>query len=213
MKNHILSALTGAATMFLLLVLIVNVHNVKAVEEYEHIDFISTITPSDCFVCSEQGLYWGEDNVGIVDLNTFELLYLPINRYGNQGELIEEPAGVMLSDSLIKQETETYVHANIFPDNAFATVDMTGVQYAIDRKFIQSRLCQTCLDSINSLWFTTQPPAEYAVVSFEQKTIQPLLNAHPWFSAGNYGIDCEFRDDGTIDLLVHYCPNRYEKLN
>ena len=71
----------------------------------------------------------------------------------------------------------------------------------------------TCLDSINSLWFTTQPPAEYAVVSFEDKTIQPPLNAHPWFAAGNFGVDCDFKDDGAIDLLMHYCPTRYEKNN
>ena len=38
----------------------------------------------------------------------------------------------------------------------------------------------------------------------------PLLNAHPWFAAGNYGVDCEFKEEGEIDLLVYYCPNRYE---
>lgn len=210
MKKCILSALAGAATIFLLLVLIANKHSTNLTEEYEHIDFVSSITSTDCFVCSEQGPYWGEDNVGIVDLNTFELLYLPINRYGDHGELIEEPAGVMISDSMTDQETETYVHANIFPDNAFAKVDMTGVQYSIDRKSIQNHLCQTCLDTINTMWFTTQPPAEYAIISFENQTIQPLLNAHPWFSAGNYGIDCEFKDSGEIDLLIHYCPSRYE---
>lgn len=210
MKKCILSALGGAVAMFLLLVMIANSHHTQAVEEYEHIDFVSTITPDDCFVCSEQGPYWGEDNVGIVDLNTFELLHLPINRYGDHGELIEEPAGVMLSDGLMDQETETYVHADIFPDNAFATVDMTGVQYAIDRDSIQSRLCQNCLDSINILWFTTQPPAEYAVISFEDRTIRPLLNSHPWFASGNFGIDCEFKDEGAIDLLIHYSPNRYD---
>ena len=103
-------------------------------------------------------------------------------------------------------------HAYIFPDNAYATLQITGVQYDIDWDLIQSKLCQTCLDSINSLWFTTQPPAEYAVVSFEEKTIQPLLNAYPWFSAGNYGIDCEFKENGAVDILVHYCPNRYLSL-
>lgn len=209
MKKCILSAIAGAAAMFLILLLIANAQNKQEEAEYVHIDFVSAITQDECFVCSEQGPYWGEDNVGIVDLNTFELLHLPINRYGDHGELIEEPAGVMLSDGLMNQETETYVHAYIFPDNAYASVDMTGVQYAIDRDSIQSRLCQTCLDSINSLWFTTQPPAEYAVVSFEDRAIRPLLNAHSWFMAGNYGIDCEFKNDGEIDILVHYCPNRY----
>jgi len=98
----------------------------------------------------------------------------------------------------------------MFPDNAYAQVQFFGVKYAIDRGSVQNHLCQTCLDSINNLWFTDQPPAEFAIVSFEDRTIQALLNSHPWFSAGNYGIDCEFKSDGAIDLLIHYCPRRYK---
>ena len=207
MKKYILSALLGAALMFLSLVLLANACSKDPVEEYEHIDFISTITSEACFVCNDQGPHWGEDNVGIVDLNTFELLHLPINRYGDHGELIEKPAGVMQRSSWVDQETERYVHAAVFPDNAFASVEMSGVQYATDRDSIQSHLCQNCLDSINSMWFTTQPPAEYAIVSFEERTIQPLLNSHPWFASGKYGIDCEFKQDGEIDLLIHYAVN------
>lgn len=210
MKKCILSALGGAAAMLLLLVLIANTHHTKEVEEYEHIDYVSTITSCDCFVCSEQGPYWGEDNVGLINLNNFDLLHLPINRYGDHGELITEPAGVMLSCGIMNEEAGTYAHAYVFPDNAYASLQITGVQYNIDRDLIQGMLCQNCLNSINSLWFTNQPPAEFAVVSFEEKTIQPLLNAHPWFSAGNYGIDCEFKENGAIDLLVHYCRNRYK---
>ena len=210
MKKCVLSALAGAAAMFLLLVLIANTHNAQGVEEYEHIDYVSTITPGDCFVCSKQGPYWGQDNVGLINLNNFDLLHLPINRYGDHGELAEEPAGVMLSCGIMDEEADTYAHAYVFPDNAYATLQITGVQYDIDRDLIQDKLCQTCLDSINSLWFTTQPPAEYAVISFEDRTIQPLLNAHPWFAAGNFGVDCDFKDDGAIGLLVHYAPNRYK---
>ena len=122
----------------------------------------------------------------------------------------EESAGVMLSDSPMNQETETYVYANVFPDNAFATADITGVQCTIDRNSIQNRFCQNCLDTINTLWFTIQPTAEYAIISFEDQTIQSLLNVHPWFSAGNYGIDVEFKVSGDIDLLIHYFASRYE---
>lgn len=208
MKKYVLSALAGAAAMFLLLVLIANTHNAQGMEEYEHIDYVSTITPGDCFVCSKQGPYWGQDNVGLINLNNFDLLHLPINRYGDHGELAEEPAGVMLSCGIMDEEADTYAHAYVFPDNAYATLQITGVQYDIDRDLIQDKLCQTCLDFINSLWFTTQPPAEYAVISFEDRTIQPLLNTHPWFAAGNFGVDCDFKDDGAIGLLVHYAPNR-----
>lgn len=211
MKKCILSALTGAIAMFVTLVVIANMRAESKTEEYEHIDYVSTITSEDCFVCGEQeSTHWGEDNVGLINLNNFDLLYLEINRYGDGKELIQEPVGVMLTGGLMNREADTYVHAYTFPDNAYASVQITGVQYAIDRDSVQSSLCQSCLDSINSLWFTDQPPAEYAIISFENRTIQPLLNSHPWFSAGNFGIDCEFKDNGAINLLIHYCPNRYE---
>lgn len=216
MKKCILSAIAGALAMPLAITIMATFHTNKeqTPKEYEHIDYVSNVTPKECYVCGDNGdtrasAYWGEDNVGIVNLNTFELLYLPINRYDDHGNLIEEPAGYMTNGGMADDETETYVHAYCHPDNAYADVQLSGVQYAIDRDSVQNHLCQTCLDSINDLWFTDQPPEEFAIISFDDRTIQPLLNAHPWFSAGKYGIDCEFKEDGKVDLLSHYCPNRY----
>lgn len=210
MKKCVLSAIAGALIMLVAIIFAARISAAQKQKpkEYEHIDYVSNITQEECFVCgANYGYsYWGEDNVGIVNLNTFELLHLEINRYDDHGNLIEEPAGYMSSNGLIDEETETYVHAYSHPDRAYANVQFTGVRYAIDRDSIQNHLCQICLDSINSLWFANQPPAEFAIVSFEDRTIQPFLNAHPWFAAGNFGIDCEFKDDGTIDLLIHYCP-------
>ena len=218
MKKYILSAIAGALAMLIAIIIAANISAARKQKpkEYEHLDYVSIITEAECYVCGDGSdfivsAHWGEDNVGIVNLNTFEMMRLEINRYDEHGELIEETAGYMTSIGLNDKEADTYAHAYVFPDNAYATLQITGVQYDIDRDLIQNKLCQTCLDSINSLWFTTQPPAEYAVISFEDKTIQPLLNAHPWFSAGNYGIDCEFKENGAIDLLVHFCPNRYKK--
>lgn len=216
MKKCILSALAGALAMFIAIAVMASIHANKAQhpKDYEHIDYISSITSEECYVCGDNGAtpasaYWGEDNIGLINLNNFDLLYLGINRNSDGGELIQELAGVMLSCGLTDQEADSYAHADVFPDKAYASVQITGVQYAIDRDLLQSKLCQTCLDSINDLWFTDQPPAEYAIISFEDRTIRPLLNSHPWFAAGNFGIDCEFKEDGEINLLVHYCRYRY----
>ena len=216
MKKCILSAIAGALAMLIAITIAATMHANKeqSPENYTHIDYVSTITPEECYVCgsvsnSSAFPYWGEDNVGIVNLNTFELLYLPINRYDDHGNLIEEPAGFMSSSGMSNTETESYAHAYCFPDNAFANVQLSGVEYTINRNSVQNYLCQACLDSINDLWFTDQSPAEYAVVSFENRTIRPLLNVHPWFSLGNFGIDCEFKTDGEIDLLIHYALNPY----
>lgn len=212
MKKCILSAVAGAMAMFLLLAILANIHAAKKQKttEYEHIDYVSNISREQCFVCGESPdiPYWSQDNVGIVNLNTFELLHLAINRYDEHGTVIGEPAGFMERCSLVDNETEAYVHAAVFPDHAYASVHISGVSYAIDKVSVQNHLCQTCLDSINRLWFTNQPPAEYAIISFEDRTIRPLLNSYPWFSAGNYGVNCTFMDGGDIDLLIHYCKSR-----
>lgn len=212
MKKCILSALAGALAMLVVVIIVATIHVNKdqPPKDYEHIDYVSSITEAECYVCGDSGdytvsAYWGEDNVGIVNLNTFKMMRLEINRYGDHGELIEEPAGYMSTVGLNDKEADSYAHAYCFPDNAYASVQITGVQYAIDRDVIQGRLCQVCLDSINDLWFTTQAPAEYAVISHEDRTLRPLLNAHPRFAAGNFVIDCEFKEDGEIDLLIHYC--------
>ena len=215
MKKCILSALVGAAAMFLLLVLIANIQTAKAPhqEEYEHIDYVSNIMEAECYVCGESGdtaasANWGEDNVGIINLNTFELLRLEINHHGDHGQLIEEDAGYMQTNHL--SDEDTYVHAYTHSDNGYAHVQITGAQYNIDRESVQSHLCQSCLDTINDLCYSEDAPAEYAIVSFAGRTIRPLMKCTPWFSAGDYGIDCEFRYDGAINLLIHYYPNRHK---
>jgi len=217
MKKCIISAILGAIGMLLLLLMSNNDIPIspQPPKEYVHMDYISNITNENCFMCSDiaqsiASLHWSEDNIGIVDLNSFELLYLEINRYNDCGELINEPAGYMESCSLVNGDKKTYVHTTVFPDNAYAQVQITGVKCVIDRDFIQNKLCQSCLDAINDLWYNGRPPVEYAVISFAERTIRPLISSYPWFSAGNFGLDCAFNEDGTIDILVHYCPNRYE---
>lgn len=219
MKKCILSAIGGALAMLIALIIIANVSVAREQKHekklYEHIDFVSTITQEDCFICGNgsefpMSSYWGENNVAIVNLNTFEVLRLEINRYGDHGELIEETAGYMQTSSLIDNENESYAHAYTFPDNAYANIHLAGVQYAIDRDSIQGHLCQSCLDSINELWFADDPPAEYGVLSFADRTIRPLITCTTGFGMGNFHVDCDFEDDGKIDLLILYCPPRYK---
>ena len=217
MKKIILSALAGALVMFLTIFGIaaasVNREQAQEPRSYVHVDYVTELTQEDCFLCGNgsghiNSHYWGEDNVGIINLNTFELMRVEINRYDDDGQLIEEVAGYMQTSHLSGEDT--YAHAYTHADNGYSHVQITGVQYSIDRESIQGHLCQSCLDTINDLWFFEDAPAEYAIVSFAERTIRPLIKCYPWFSAGNYGIDCEFKDNGAIDLLIHYCPNRYE---
>lgn len=217
MKKCILSAIGGAFAMLICLIIIANVSVAREQKQenktYEHIDYVSAITQEDCFICGTKdnpltAAHWSEDNVAILDLNTFEILRLEINRYGDHGELVTTEAGYMQSYGM---ETETgWVQTYVHPDRGYANVNISGVEYNIDRDSIQNHLCQTCLDSINGDCFGDDPPAELAVVNYTEKTIRPLITCTTGFGAGNFYVDCEFKEEGKIDLLIFYCPPRYK---
>ena len=182
-------------------------------KEYEHIPYVSDLSQEECFVCGENpnhpiSSYWGEDNVGILNLNTFEVLYIEINRYDDNGQLIEETAGYMQMHSM--SNGESYVHSSDNPDRGLSNIQIQGDRKPVDAKAIQSFLCQTCLDKINDMYFGDYLPEEYAVVNFSDKSIRPLIKNTTWFTFGNFDVDCDFEDNGSIDLLIHYCPPRYK---
>ena len=181
-------------------------------KEYEHIPYVSDLSQEECFVCGENpnhpiSSYWGEDNVGILNLNTFEVLYIEINRYDDNGQLIEETAGYMQMHSM--SNGESYVHSSDNPDRGLSNIQIQGDRKPVDAKAIQSFLCQTCLDKINDMYFGDYPPEEYAVVNFSDKSIRPLIKNTTWFTFGNFDVDCDFKENGNINLLIHYCPPRY----
>lgn len=207
--KYVLSAIGGAVAMFLALVCIASFTGREETANYEHIDYVSAIGQEDCYLCGDgtdplTAAYWGQDNVGILNLNTFEILRLEINRYDDHGELITTQAGVMQSTGM--QNVHAYVH----PDRGYANVQIFNAEYNTDRDSVQNHLCQSCLDTLNDEWYGDASPAEFAVVNFTDKTIEAMLPSKTGFGSGNYYVDCQYKDEGKIDLLIFHCPPRYE---
>ena len=179
--------------------------NILNVETYT--PYVSAITSAECFVCGEHtdpltAQYWNGDNVGILNLNTFEMLCIGINRYDGQETL----TGVLVSERM--QCGASYVHAWTDPDRGYSHVQIQGKRQSIDTETIQNHLCQDCLDTFNKMYFDDDLPEEYAIINFSDKTIHPLIKNTPFFTTANYGIDCEFKENGNIDLFIVYCPPR-----
>ena len=176
-------------------------------QEREQIRFVSNIDKQDCFVCGEHtdpltAHYWNEDNIAIINLNTFEMMYIEINRYDDNGELVQEPSGVLVLDRLKCEES--WMHSMTDPDRGYSHIDMSNITREIDVVNLQSRLCKDCLDEINSdCYFETQP-AEYAVICFSEKRIRAINESLRWYSIGNYSVHTEVNRD-TVRLMVNFC--------
>lgn len=187
----------------------------KSVPErgHEHIVYLSAIEKEDCLVCSDSvdheiSTYIGQNNIGLVDVNTFEVLPVKINRYDMVGQLIEEPTGVMQMGggrigttrvSLMTDVDRGYSHAQIWADDT-----------EIDADALVSYLCQDCLDEFSSFYFEHDTVSTIAVINFSTHTIRPLVNTCPWFSSEDYLLDCSFHNANNIDLQIIFRPVRYK---
>ena len=196
-------------TTAFLCVLLISMHAAAAEGEY-----VSKIGKEDCFLCGSQEntnlqTYWGQDNVGLLHLNTFDVLPLRINRYDDSGEIIQEKFGFMESNGLYRDDT--YANSMTDPDRGYSSIQITKAKYKIDRKSIQTNLCEECIQAMNCVYWSDETPPEYAIVNFKDRTIRPLDRALTWFFSGNFGIDCEYKVNGDIDLLVAYLPARWEE--
>ena len=105
MKRCLISGAIGAVLMFFVLLSVSHIAAAGRNNEtpkYEHEDFVSAIEKGQCFVCGSGNEYsfWGEDNIAILNLNTFEMYRLEINRYDEKGEQILEKSGVMTTGDI-----------------------------------------------------------------------------------------------------------------
>lgn len=181
---------------------------------YEHIDYVSSIEKEDCYLCGDRtdheiSLYLGQDNVGLVNMNTFDMLLVEINRYDRDGQLIEEATGTMQMGMCSLGEVRAYTMTSV--DRGYSHIDITPSGAGIDADAVGLYLCEDCLDAFASNYFEHDTPPEVAVINFATRELRPLEDSCPWFTFDNYLVDCTFEDTGKIDLRITYRPVRYHE--
>ena len=168
----------------------------------------SSIEREACRLCGEDpelSAWWGQDNIGLVDLNTFDVLPVEINRYGRDGRLIEEATGVMQTVLCGVGDADAFLWLDVDRGYAHADIDPRGRGIGADT--LGTWLCGDCLDA----YFPDQEtPAEIAVVNFATRELRPLTESCTWFALDNYLVDCAISETGAIGLRITYRPMRYE---
>lgn len=180
---------------------------------YQHINFTSTIEKEDCYLCGNRtdtalAPYWGQDNLGLVNMNTLEVIRVEINTYDMYGAQLKEERGVYLTGSSYLGESLIHVFAD--PDRGYSHITVYNEERTIDPEAVGTFLCQDCLDTFASRYFEDETPSEIAVVNFATREIRPLVVSCPWFTFDNYAVGCDFDKDGEIGLLIDYCPPRFQ---
>ena len=205
-----------AAVIFILMLLLCGCGQ-QAKTEQEH-DWqaeaeavsVSCVEKEACFICGADAGYFGQNNIGIVSLNTFAVLPVEINRYDRSGQLIEENTGAMQMRNLKNGESGMTATVMLEPDRGIAHVSISpNGDATLDLVNAAGHLCCDCLAELASQLHGSVNGV--GVVNFSTQRLYVLQESVTSFGAGDYYIHCD-RDAerGEIEILVTYSPLRFD---
>lgn len=195
-------------------------HTTQPKEEKEKITYSSKIEKNECGLCSNHKkslltIYGNQTNVGIIDINTFEISPVTINRYSDQGKLIDELATYSSTTTNGFGEDGMFTMVSANSDRGYATATVSFPEdMEIDKATFESSLCQDCIDKImDNVW---DEPYRIGMINFDTFEVRLFEENITAFSFDDFYIDIDQREskDDTertqVNLLIFYCPLRYE---
>jgi len=187
----------------------------------EEVIYHSDTSAEDCYLCGGGiedmfPFYWGQNNVALISLNTFEIKPIEINRYDrSNGRLIEEYAGVVSFAG--GGSTDGGFSANLMLeyDRGYATgsVDFLNDE-TLDADKAACFLCDDCLNEI--LPKEISQCFGVGAINLDTREIRLFEENLCGFGLGDFYIDYDLKeqingDSHQMDLLIFYCPIRYEQ--
>lgn len=185
----------------------------------EPVTYTSEVSAEDCYLCGDTTdsplyPYWGQNNIGIVSLNTFAVMPVEINRYDMEGSLLEEQTGVLTSHSFRRQEDGFSAHMMEDVDYGYAdgSISLYGDK-ALDVEQAGALLCGDCLNALMDGIYKTG--FGVGLVNFETRELVAFEENTVGFGMGDFRISCGFSDPDKnadtrkISLLIFYAPLRY----
>ncbi len=185
----------------------------------ERIVYHSDVPAEDCYLCGgrlENMLRsWGENNIALFSLNTFEVKPIEINRYDkSDGHLIEEPSGVMSLGGGGSQNGGFSVNIMLDYDRGYAVGSIEFFNdETLDIEAAATFLCADCLNGL--LPGNADQCVGVGAVNLATGEVHVLEKAVSGFTLGDFYIGCNLEgqdlDSDQTDILIFYCPIRYEE--
>lgn len=181
---------------------------------YTHAEYVSQTTKENCYLCSDNPAseltrYFGHNNLGIVNVNSFDVVELEINRYDHSGNQIMEATGAMKMGLVDIGGISFACRSD--PDRSLASASFTHEGKEIDGQKISGFLCQECLDTFTEQYILEDVISPIAIVDFSERTLTPLQKTCTGFARADYLAHIDFEEDGSIDMYFVYSPPRFQE--
>ena len=185
-------------------------------EEIEMI-YTSNITEEDCNFCGTLlNFHRGEDNLGIFSMSDAFVSPININRYDERGRLIQKADSGFGTNINSTGEGGIATRVSADSNRGYATADISmGKDKELDLDLAAQQYCTLCLNRIMSET-TWGEPYGVGMINYKTGEVKLFTESLRGFMLGDYYVSCEPYAEGDseeitdIDVLVFYCPKRYE---
>ena len=178
----------------------------------------SDLSPEDCRLCGKEDtlipVYSGQNNIGIISLNSFQLLDIRINRYDEEGNLEKGQVNGLETSIMSTGDNGFMAVVSVDPNRGYGTADISmNGDKCLNLDNIQENICDTCLQNI--LQNTWGESYGIGLINFQTGEIRLLSEGIRGFLLGDYYLTVEPRteigESGISDLDIHifFCPERY----
>lgn len=191
-----------------------NGHSSVSQRTYTHAEYTSQVAKENCYLCSENpeselSRYFGHKNLGIVNVNTFDVVELEINRYDHTGNQIMEATGCMTMG--IVDIGGISVSCRTDPDRSLASASFTVNDEEIEGDKISKFMCQECLDNFTKEYILEDEVYPIAIIDFSDRTLSPLQTKITGLGHADYLAHFDFEEDGSVDMYFVYSPPRFQE--
>ena len=185
----------------------------------ENVLYHSDTAKEDCYLCGGkietlEPFYWGQENIALISLNTFEVISIEINRYDRLNRRIIEEYADVVSFGGGKSESGGFSADMLLDyDRGYATGSLRFYEdETLDTDKAASFLCADCLNKI--LPQALDQCFGVGVIHLATKEVRVFEESAAGFGLGDFYVDCNFMEDPGrnsrwLDLLVFHCPVRY----
>lgn len=181
-------------------------------------NYASTIQKEDCYLCGNNPNspitpYLGENNIGLINLNTFDCFRFEVNRYENH-KLIEKLVkyGNSRGWGGDKDTGSTYDY-DVYCNKGYLSATLrfnSNSDLQLNR--IQTFLCSDCLETVMNDYWSDERHWDIALIDFKNREINSFNQHVTGTYMSDYYITMRYNDEhDSLNLLAFLCPDRYNE--
>lgn len=168
-----------------------------------------------CSICNNStspiSSHYGEKNLGIISLNSFNITAVEINQYDEDGNIQKRKTAD--NPTLINNFTDFSSVISTNSNRGYSVINiMFNPKEIFDISDIEKNICADCFEKINSV--NTDTSYIIWFLDFETMDLIPLQQDVTSIVFNDYFISCKFSNTHSTtaqaDLLIFYCPERYK---